>query len=68
MPVEARVWRRVRDLATTFGSGAEPAKEIPLTQELIAQLTGCAPPTANRAARRRGRRGHPGFAGPYRNR
>ena len=47
----------------TFGSGAEPAKEIPLTQELIAQLTGCTPDGRLAAAPAARTTGSSGFRG-----
>jgi CRP-like cAMP-binding protein len=51
VPVDKRVLRRVRDLTKTFGGADAPASEIPLTQEILAQLTGCTRPTANRVLR-----------------
>jgi CRP-like cAMP-binding protein len=51
VPVDARVWRRLHDLAVVFGSANEPANEIPLTQEVVSQLAGCTRSTANRVLR-----------------
>ena len=51
VPVDKRLWRRVLDLAVVFGTEDEPATTLPMTQDLIAQVTGCARPTANRALR-----------------
>jgi CRP-like cAMP-binding protein len=51
VPVDKRVWRRVRDLAEIFGADGDLADEIPLTQEVLAQLTGCTRSTANRVLR-----------------
>ena len=51
VPAEKRVWRRVLDLSVAFGSETEPAAKLPLTQDVIAQLTGCTRPTANRVLR-----------------
>lgn len=50
-PVDKRLWRRVRDLSVIFGSDGQPSTEIPLTQDVIAELTGCTRPTANRVLR-----------------
>lgn len=51
VPVEKRLWRRVRDLAETFVADDGETATVPLTQEEIAQLTGTTRPTANRALR-----------------
>jgi CRP/FNR family cyclic AMP-dependent transcriptional regulator len=51
VPAETRLWRRVSDLAIAFGSESEPAAQIPLTQDVLAQLTGCTRSTANRVLR-----------------
>jgi len=51
VPVEARVWRRVVELVSVYGQDGEPARVIPVTQEVLAQLVGCARPTANRVLR-----------------
>jgi CRP-like cAMP-binding protein len=50
-PVDKRMWRRVQDLSVIFGSDGQPSTEIPLTQDVIAELTGCTRPTANRVLR-----------------
>jgi CRP/FNR family transcriptional regulator, cyclic AMP receptor protein len=47
LPVEERFWRRVLEMATTFG-GAGSSSPIPLTQEELAQLAGASRPTVNR--------------------
>lgn len=49
VPVERRVWLRLRDLADLYGGG--PPVVIPLTQDVIAQLAGTTRPTANRVLR-----------------
>jgi CRP/FNR family cyclic AMP-dependent transcriptional regulator len=51
VPVDARLWRRISDLAVAFGSESEPTSEIPLTQDVLAQLTGCTRSTVNRVLR-----------------
>jgi CRP/FNR family cyclic AMP-dependent transcriptional regulator len=51
VPVDKRLWRRIEDLAVVFGSESGFAADIPLTQDVIAQLTGCTRPTANRVLR-----------------
>jgi len=51
VPVDKRLWRRIHDLTVIFGTEARPATTIPLTQDVIAQLTGCTRPTANRVLR-----------------
>jgi len=50
VPVEKRLWRRLTELSAMFGRD-EPAREIPLTQDILAQLIGCTRPTANRILR-----------------
>jgi len=50
-PVDKRLWRRMKDLSVIFGSDGQPSTEIPLTQDVIAELTGCTRPTANRVLR-----------------
>lgn len=50
-PVDKRLWRRMNDLSVIFGSDGQPSTEIPLTQDVIAELTGCTRPTANRVLR-----------------
>ena len=51
VPSERRLWRRLVDLSLAFGTADTPASELPLTQEVVAQLTGCTRETANRALR-----------------
>ena len=51
VPVDKRLWRRVLDLTFVFGSAREPATNLPITQDVVAQITGCARPTANRVLR-----------------
>jgi CRP-like cAMP-binding protein len=51
VPVDKRVWRRVADLAAVFGSDGQPASSVPITQDVLAQLTGCTRSTANRVLR-----------------
>jgi len=50
-PVDKRLWRRMKDLSVIFGSDGQPSTEIPLTQDVIAELTWCTRPTANRVLR-----------------
>ncbi|MDQ1509657.1 MAG: family transcriptional regulator, cyclic receptor protein [Actinomycetota bacterium] len=51
VPVEKRVWRRLDDMTLIFGSESERAAAIPITQDVLAQLSGCTRPTANRVLR-----------------
>jgi len=51
VPVDKRLFRRLLDLAVTFGSDGTPAADVPVTQEVLAQTAGCTRPTANRALR-----------------
>ena len=51
VPVDKRVWRRLDELTTAFGAGNTPASTIPVTQDVLAQLSGCTRPTANRVLR-----------------
>ena len=51
VPVEKRVWRRLDDMTLIFGSESERATAIPITQDVLAQLSGCTRPTANRVLR-----------------
>jgi CRP/FNR family transcriptional regulator, cyclic AMP receptor protein len=46
VPVDKRLFRRLVELADTYGEG-RPGVVIPLTQEEIAQLVGTTRPTAN---------------------
>jgi CRP-like cAMP-binding protein len=51
VPADKRLWRRLDELATTFGGDDKPETTIPVTQDVLAQLTGCTRPTANRTLR-----------------
>jgi CRP/FNR family cyclic AMP-dependent transcriptional regulator len=51
VPVDKRVWRRLRELTIVFGTDDVPELEIPITQDVLAQLAGCTRPTANRTLR-----------------
>jgi CRP-like cAMP-binding protein len=51
VPVEKRVWRRLADMTKVFGGEHEPASTVPITQDVLAQLSGCTRPTANRVLR-----------------
>lgn len=51
VPVDRRIWRRVRELAATFDPGDGSPIVVPLTQEEVAQLAGTTRPTANRTLR-----------------
>ena len=51
VPVEKRVWRRLEEMTTVFGGERGPATTIPITQDVVAQLSGCTRPTANRVLR-----------------
>lgn len=51
VPVDKRVWRRLDDMTRIFGTDDAPASTIPLTQDVLAQLSGCTRPTANRTLR-----------------
>lgn len=50
VPVDKRVWRRLLEVANTFGDGG-PAQVVPLTQEDLAGLAGTTRPSANKALR-----------------
>jgi len=50
-PVDKRLFRRLDELASTYGDG-EAGVVIPLTQEEVAQLVGTTRPTANHHLRR----------------
>jgi CRP-like cAMP-binding protein len=49
LPVDKRLWRRIDELAATYGDA--PPTMIPLTQEDLAQLVGTTRQTANRLLR-----------------
>jgi CRP/FNR family transcriptional regulator, cyclic AMP receptor protein len=51
LPAEKRLWRTLAELTITYGSSDAPASSVPLTQEVLAQLTGCTRPTVNRILR-----------------
>jgi CRP-like cAMP-binding protein len=51
VPVEKRVWRRLGEMTTLFGTADAPEATIPITQDVLAQLSGCTRPTANRVLR-----------------
>jgi CRP-like cAMP-binding protein len=51
VPADKRLWRRLEQLATTFGGDDKPEMTIPVTQDVLAQLSGCTRPTANRTLR-----------------
>ena len=50
VPVEKRVWRRLLDVAQTYGAYG-PGQGVPLTQEDLAGLAGTTRPSANKALR-----------------
>ena len=51
LPTEKRLWRVLADLTETYGTKELPATTVPLTQHVLAQLTGCTRSTANRILR-----------------
>ncbi|HEY7422235.1 MAG TPA: Crp/Fnr family transcriptional regulator [Gaiellaceae bacterium] len=57
LPVDKRVRRRLVELAESYGSGNEGSATVPLTQEVIAELTGAARPTVNQVLREEEKRG-----------
>jgi CRP/FNR family transcriptional regulator, cyclic AMP receptor protein len=50
LPVEQRVWRRLRDLAQIYREASGPVR-VPLTQDDLAQLAGTTRSTVNRILR-----------------
>jgi CRP/FNR family transcriptional regulator, cyclic AMP receptor protein len=50
LPVEKRVWRRLLEVARTYGADG-PDLVVPLTQEDLAGLAGTTRPSANKALR-----------------
>nr|MDQ6900364.1 Crp/Fnr family transcriptional regulator [Candidatus Dormibacteraeota bacterium] len=56
VPVEARIRRRLLELAALYGSSA-PGTVIPLSQDDLAGLSGAARATVNRVLREEERRG-----------
>jgi CRP-like cAMP-binding protein len=57
LPVDKRVLRRLVDLAELYGNGGDGPVTVPLTQEVIAELSGAARPTVNQVLREEERRG-----------
>jgi CRP/FNR family cyclic AMP-dependent transcriptional regulator len=51
LSADKRVLRRLLEAAALFGTDAEPATVVPLTQEELGQLAGVARPTVNRTLR-----------------
>ncbi|MDP9331885.1 MAG: Crp/Fnr family transcriptional regulator [Actinomycetota bacterium] len=51
VPVDRRIWRRLEEMTTVFGADGEHETIIPITQDVLAQLSGCTRPTANRTLR-----------------
>jgi CRP/FNR family cyclic AMP-dependent transcriptional regulator len=57
LPVDKRVRRRLLELAELYGDGGEGPVTVPLTQEVIAELSGAGRPTVNQVLREEERRG-----------
>jgi CRP-like cAMP-binding protein len=55
VPVDKRVRRRLVELAQAYGGGE--TAEVPLTQEVLAELVGASRPTVNQVLREEARRG-----------
>jgi CRP/FNR family transcriptional regulator, cyclic AMP receptor protein len=51
LPVDKRVWRRLEEMTIVFGTDGSHETIIPITQDVLAQLSGCTRSTANRALR-----------------
>jgi CRP-like cAMP-binding protein len=51
VPVDKRLWRRLEEMTAVFGADGQRATSLPITQELLAQLSGCTRSTANRVLR-----------------
>ena len=51
VPVDRRIWRRLEEMTTVFGADGEHETVVPITQDVLAQLSGCTRPTANRTLR-----------------
>ncbi|MDQ1454978.1 MAG: family transcriptional regulator, cyclic receptor protein [Actinomycetota bacterium] len=51
VPVDKRVWRRLEEMTKVFGANDTPETTIPITQDVLAQLSGCTRPTTNRVLR-----------------
>jgi CRP-like cAMP-binding protein len=50
VPVDQRVWRRLRELAALYGANGEPVV-VPLTQDHLSELVGTTRSTVNRVLR-----------------
>jgi CRP-like cAMP-binding protein len=57
LPVDKRVRRRLLELASLYGNGSEGPVTVPLTQEVIAELSGAGRPTVNQVLREEEKRG-----------
>ena len=57
LPVDKRVRRRLLELAEEYGTGTEGPVTVPLTQEVIAELSGAGRPTVNQVLRDEEKRG-----------
>ncbi len=57
LPVDKRVRRRLLELAEVYGDGTDGPVTIPLTQEVIAELSGAGRPTVNQVLREEEKRG-----------
>jgi CRP-like cAMP-binding protein len=57
LPVDKRVQRRLVELAEVYGDGSDGPVTIPLTQEVIAELSGAGRPTVNQVLREEEKRG-----------
>jgi CRP-like cAMP-binding protein len=57
LPVDKRLRRRLVELAQLYGDGSDGPTPVPLTQEVIAELTGASRPTVNQVLREEERRG-----------
>ena len=57
LPVDKRVRRRLLELAELYGNGKEGPVTVPLTQEVIAELSGAGRPTVNQVLREEEKRG-----------
>ena len=57
LPVDKRVRRRLVELAELYGNGREGPVTVPLTQEVIAELSGAGRPTVNQVLREEEKRG-----------
>ena len=57
VPVDKRVRRRLVELAELYGDGGDGPVTVPLTQEVIAELSGAGRPTVNQVLRDEEKRG-----------